>query len=209
VSVAASHKLKLGVLASHTGTTLQAILDAVASGELDVELAVVISNNSQSGALERAKRAGVETLHLSSATHPGDGNLDLAVRDALASRGVQVVFLAGYMKKLGAKTLESFRNRILNTHPALLPKFGGQGMYGEHVHEAVLRAKEPTSGATVHLVTAEYDTGPNVAQASVEVRAEDSVDTLAARVQAAERVLVVTVLQRIARRELDLDRVGN
>jgi phosphoribosylglycinamide formyltransferase 1 len=198
-------KLRISVLASHGGTTLQAIIDAIAEGRLDAELAVVISNNSGSGAMQRADRAAIPTLHLSSATHPGDA-LDIALRDALLERHTDVVFLAGYMKKLGPLTLGQFESRILNTHPALLPRFGGHGMYGSHVHRAVLDAKERVSGATVHLVTAEYDTGPVIANTEVEVRADDTVETLAERVQAAERALVVDVLGRVSRGEIVLTR---
>lgn len=204
VATKRGQRLRIGVLASHTGTTLQAIIDAIVARRLDAELCLVISNNSQSGALQRAARAGVRTLHLSSATHPDEPELDRAIRDALVARDADLVFLAGYMKKLGPIVLGHFESRILNTHPALLPKFGGHGMYGSHVHRAVLEAKERVSGASVHLVTSEYDTGPVVAQAQVEVHEADTVETLAERVQAAERQLVVEVLNQVARGELQL-----
>jgi phosphoribosylglycinamide formyltransferase-1 len=194
----------LGVLASHSGTTLQAILDAVASGALPLRVGVVISNNSGSGALERARRAGVPTLHLSSATHPDAAGLDRAIADALTDAGAHTVFLAGYMKRLGAMTLGRYQGRILNTHPALLPRFGGQGMYGDRVHGAVLARGERVTGATVHLVDAEYDTGEALEQVEVPVEAGDTVQSLAARVQRSERALVVSVLTRIARGDIVL-----
>ena len=127
------NKLALGVLASHGGTNLQAIIDSCLSGAIDAEVRVVISNNSRSLALERARRADIPTAHLSGATHPD--SLDEAIAETLRRHDVEVVALAGYMKMLGPRTLAAYRNRILNVHPALLPKFGGQGMYGERVHE--------------------------------------------------------------------------
>jgi phosphoribosylglycinamide formyltransferase 1 len=190
--------LNIGVLASHEGTTLQAVLDACANGSLKARVVLVISNNSGSGALRRAAAAGVATAHLSSTAHPDPAELDGAIRDALVQAGVQIVFLAGYMKRLGPQVLSAFAGRILNTHPALLPKFGGEGMFGMNVHRAVLAAGERESGPTVHLVDGDYDTGAVVEQRRVPVEPGDTPETLAARVQACERVLVVDVLQELA-----------
>jgi phosphoribosylglycinamide formyltransferase-1 len=191
--------MRLGVLASHEGTTLQAILDASADGRLPARVALVVSNNGAAGALRRARDAGVATAHLSSVTHPDPDALDAAITQALADARVDVVFLAGYMKKLGPRMLAAYAGRILNTHPALLPKFGGRGMYGNRVHEAVLAAGETESGASIHLVDAEYDTGAVVAQCRVPVHAGDTVTDLAARVQAGERELIIETLAKMAR----------
>ena len=188
----------IGVLASGEGTTLQAVIDACAQGQLEASVGLVISNNSGAGALRRAAAAGIATRHLSAKTHPEPTALDESVRASLVEARVDVVLLAGFMKKLGPRTLDAFRGRMLNTHPALLPKFGGPGMYGEHVHRAVIASGERMSGATVHLVVAEYDAGRVIAQRVVDVLADDSLETLAQRVQAAERVLVVDVLRNIA-----------
>jgi phosphoribosylglycinamide formyltransferase-1 len=188
---------RLAVLASHEGTTLQAVLDACANPAFPWEVVLVISNNADSGALRRARTAGVPAGHLSSRTHEAPEALDRAMCQALCDARAELVLLAGYMKKLGPVTLGAFRDRIVNTHPALLPKFGGQGMYGLHVHRAVLAARERTTGASVHLVDAGYDTGPVVAQVEVPVEPADTAESLAARVQARERELVVEVLARI------------
>ena len=134
--------LRLGILASHAGTTMQAIIDAREEGRLQAEVRVVIGNNSRSGALERARTHGIPAYHLSGVTHPDPGDLDEAVLELLTGHGVNIVALAGYMKRLGPLVLSHFRGRLINTHPALLPKFGGQGMYGDRVHEAVLTAGE-------------------------------------------------------------------
>lgn len=197
-------RLQLGFLASHGGTNLQAILDACAAGRLHAEPRVIISNNSASGALARARRAGVPAVHLSSRTHPDPEDLDRAICGALADNESKVVCLCGYMKRLGPRTLSAFQGRILNIHPALLPKFGGKGFYGEAVHGAVLAAGELESGATVHLVDAEYDTGPIVAQKTVPVLAEDTPEDLAARVLTQEHLLYAETLQRIAAGEIEL-----
>jgi len=191
--------LRIGVLASGEGTTLQAVLDASRAGDLGAEVAIVISNNSTAGALRRANASGVLTRHFSSKTHPDPSELDQSICAALADARVGLVLLAGFMKKLGPQTLQAFARRIINTHPALLPKFGGHGMYGMNVHRAVVAAGERQSGATVHVVEPEYDTGPIIAQCVVDVIEGDSPEQLAERVQAGERVLLVDVIRDIAR----------
>jgi phosphoribosylglycinamide formyltransferase 1 len=197
-------KLRLGILASHGGSNAQAIIDACRSGRLDAEPRVLISNNSDSLALERARRAGIATRHLSSRTHPDAAALDAVTLETLVAHDVNLVVLAGYMKKLGPRTLAHFRGRIVNIHPALLPKFGGQGMYGMRVHQAVIAAGEKTSGATIHLVDENYDTGPILAQREVPVEPGDTAETLAARVLQAEHQLYVDALARIASGDLKL-----
>jgi phosphoribosylglycinamide formyltransferase-1 len=196
--------LRLAVLASGAGTTLQAVIDAAESGELDARVVVVISNNSGSGAIERAKRHGIPVRHLSASTHPDPVKLDGAIAKAIADHRPDLVLLAGYMKKLGAHALRAYRGRIVNTHPALLPRHGGRGLYGKHVHEAVIAAGERTTGVSVHLVDEGYDTGPVIAQCEVPVEKHDDAATLAARVQAAERRFLVEVLQDIADRTIAL-----
>lgn len=196
--------MNIAIFASHFGSTLQAILDASKSGELGATPSLVISNNSTSEALNRAKRAGVAALHLSSTTHPNAGDLDAEIVRSLAEHGIDVVVLAGYMKKLGPSVVATYSGRILNTHPALLPKFGGLGMYGARVHEAVLQAKESESGATIHWVDEEYDRGGVIAQVRVPVLASDDVAALGSRVQAAEKQLLVQTLNRLARGDIEL-----
>jgi len=124
-------ELNLGFIASHNGTNMQAIIDACSQGRLDAVPCAVISNNSKSGALERARNEGIPYYHLSGKTHPDPRELDKAIIEAFLKHKVNLVILAGYMKKLGPHTLTAYRNRILNIHPALLPKFGGKGMYGD------------------------------------------------------------------------------
>lgn len=196
--------MNIAIFASHFGSTLQAILDAAKSGELRATPRLVISNNSTSEALNRAQRAGVAARHLSALTHAKPGELEAEILRALSEHSIDVVVLAGYMKKLGSKVVSAYAGRILNTHPALLPKFGGQGMYGDRVHAAVLAANETESGATVHWVDEEYDRGGVVAQAKVPVLPSDDVAALASRVQAAEKALLVRTLNQLAQGEIKL-----
>ncbi|HTY93172.1 MAG TPA: phosphoribosylglycinamide formyltransferase [Steroidobacteraceae bacterium] len=190
--------MNIAVLASGEGTTLQAVLDACAAGRLPARVGVVISNNGDAGALRRARAAGVPARHLSAATAGGGAQLDRALLATLREFSTDLVLLAGYLKRLGPVTLAGFAGRIINTHPALLPEFGGPGMYGLNVHRAVLAAGRPVSGATVHWVDADYDTGAVIAQVRVPVNPGDSEQSLAARVQSAERRLVVEVLAAAA-----------
>ena len=197
-------KLRLGLLASHGGSNVQAIIDACGAGELLAEPRVVISNNSGSEVLRRAAREGVPGFHLSSRTHPRPDDLDAAIEGVLADHGVEIVVLGGYMKKLGPKVLGRYRGRVLNVHPALLPAYGGQGMYGERVHAAVLAAGERVTGVTVHLVDEEYDQGPVVAQAEVPVLDGDTIESLRLRVLEREHELYPQTLQKIAAGEIVL-----
>ena len=190
--------MKIAVLASGEGTTLQAVLDACSSGRLPARVAVVVSNNAAAGALRRARSAGVPARHLSAASAGGPGAQDQALSKTLVEFATDLVLLAGYMKRLGPSTLAAFAGRILNPHPALLPQFGGQGMYGLNVHRAVLAAGLKVSGASVHWVDENYDTGAVIAQVRVPVEPGDSAQSLAARVQAAERELVIEVLAAAA-----------
>lgn len=200
--------MNIGVLASHEGTTLQGVLDACAEGRIAGRVAVVVSNNSGSGAFRRARQAGVAAAHLSSTTHAEPATLDSAIRDVLRTAAVDVVLLAGYMKKLGPMTVEAFKGRILNTHPALLPKFGGQGMYGDRVFEAVIDAGETESGVSIHVVDADIDTGRVVRQCTVPVFPDDSSETLKTRVRNREREFVVETLAGIAQGTVTLDEAG-
>lgn len=197
--------IRLGFIASHRGSNMQAIVDACNEGRLDAIPAVVISNNSGSQALQRARADSIPAYHVSAQTHPGPGGEDQAILEILQRHEVDLVILAGYMKKIGAKTMQRYRNRILNIHPALLPKYGGQGMYGSRVHEAVVAAGDPVTGASVHLADEEYDHGPVVAQLRVAVQPGDTPETLAERVLEVEHELYVDTVARIASGEIDLD----
>jgi phosphoribosylglycinamide formyltransferase-1 len=186
--------LKIAILASHEGTTAQAVMDACASDNIHGHVAVVISNNREAAVLRRAELANVPRAHLSGKTHPDPAALDHAILRTCSDAQADVVVLAGYMKRLASKMLNAYTGRIINTHPALLPAYGGQGMYGDRVHAAVLAAAERRSGASVHLVTQNYDEGPLLAQIEVPVLPDDDVASLRSRVRKAERQALLQVL---------------
>ncbi|MSO98203.1 MAG: phosphoribosylglycinamide formyltransferase [Rhodospirillaceae bacterium] len=198
---------RLAFLASHNGTNMRAIVAACRMGRLNAEPALLISNNRDCGAIAWADLQDIPWQHLSATKLGSEAAVDDAMARELKAANVDLIVLAGYMRKLGPKTLAAFSKRILNVHPALLPKFGGQGMYGKHVHEAVLKSGDKTTGVTIHIVDGEYDHGPIVAQAEVPVAVGDSPDTLAARVQAKEQELYPQVLKKIFSGEIDLDKL--
>ena len=170
-------------------------MDACAAGELDAEVVLVISNNSKSGALRRAREAGIEAVHISGKTHPGREDEEICAR--LRELHADWVLLLGYMKKIGDLTLEYFSSRIVNTHPALLPKFGGQNFYGTAVHEEVLKAGETKTGITVHYVSEEYDSGEIVLQREVPVFPTDTPSSLEHRVKHAEKHALVEAIRSL------------
>jgi len=184
--------MRVGVLASGGGTNLQALLDACRD-DAPARVAVVISNKPDAGALERARAAGVSAEVL---RNPADGT---ELMGLLEAHGVELVVLAGYLKLIPGEVVAAYAGRMVNIHPALLPSFGGKGMYGARVHQAVLASGATVSGPTVHLVTAEYDRGPIVAQWPVPVRNHDTPETLAARVLAVEHRLLPAVVLAAAR----------
>ena len=195
----------LGVLASGGGTNFQAILDRCVSGDIPARVSVLIGNNSTSGAMERARQAGIPAFHRSGWTHPEPGALDREIAGIFEAHGVNLVVLAGYMKKLGPIVLKRYPNRILNIHPALLPSFGGEGMYGLRVHQTVIQSGVRVTGVTVHLVDGEYDCGPIVAQETVEVDFDDTPESLAAKVLEVEHRLYGDVVRLFAQGRVAVD----
>ncbi|MDP1737732.1 MAG: phosphoribosylglycinamide formyltransferase [Caulobacter sp.] len=192
--------LKIGFLASHSGSSMRAIIDAIRAGALDAQALLLASNNGDSAALTWAREHGLAARHISGRTEGSPQAADLAIAEAMTVAGVELLVLSGYLRPVGPVTLERYRGRILNIHPALLPKYGGQGMYGRHIHEAVLTHGDAETGATIHVVDGEYDHGPVVAQRRVPVLPGDTPETLAARVMAVEPDLFVETLRDIAAR---------
>lgn len=189
----------LGILASHRGTNLGAIVSACKAGRIAATPSIAISNNSDAVALSRAREAGIATAHLSSRTHPDPAALDEAILNTLLAHDVDFVVTAGYMKKLGPLTLAAFKGRIVNVHPALLPRHGGKGMYGLKVHEAVLQSGDTETGITIHYVDGDYDTGPIIAQKKIAVLPGDTPESLAKRVLAEEHELLIETLAGLLR----------
>ncbi len=197
-------KVKLVFLASGRGSNMLAMIDNCKAGKLDAEPVVVISNNAEAGVLEYAREAGIPAFHLSSKTHEDESVLDQEITNILKSHEVDWVILAGYMKKIGPRLLGEFQGKIFNIHPSLLPRHGGQGMYGVHVHEAVLASGESETGVTIHMVDGEYDQGRILAQEKVFVEADDTPESLAARVLKVEHELYSETLQGIIEGRISL-----
>ena len=183
---------------------MQAVLDAIQEGVLKAEPCVLISNNSKSKAIERAISFDIPYRHISQITHPDPDIHDSIILEILKAHKVEFVLLLGYMKKLGPKTLNEYRGKIINIHPSLLPKYGGVGMYGRYVHEAVLANKETQTGVTIHLVDEEYDKGSIINQCVVPVHRDDTVDSLGERVLNKEHEFLVETLVKISLGEISL-----
>lgn len=193
--------MRIAVFASHNGSDLQAVIDGCKSGAIPAEVCVVISNNSSSFAMERARREGIPAKHISGKTHPDEADFAAAVLATLKEAEADMVMLCGYMKKMPEAVIDAYEGRIYNIHPALLPKHGGPDMYGIHVHEAVIREGDKESGVTIHRVSNVIDGGEIVAQATVPVLEGDTPEVLAARVLEREHTFLVEVLSDICRKE--------
>ena len=186
----------LAVLASGAGSNLRALGSRIENGDLpEARIAIVVSNRSTSGALDYARTHGIPAYHISERTDPG--NIAGRLTALFTDHGVDLIVLAGYLRKLPATVLERYRDRALNIHPALLPAYGGDGMYGAAVHRAVLDAREPISGASVHLVSEEYDEGPVLSRRTVPVLPDDDAASLATRVLAAKHDLYWRVVRAV------------
>jgi phosphoribosylglycinamide formyltransferase-1 len=194
--------LSLGFLASNNGTAMRAIVAAIERAEIRARPALVVSNKEDSPALAFARQKAIANAWIPTRDDPERADRRLA--EALTRAAVDLVILSGYLRKLGPATLAEFDGRILNVHPALLPKFGGKGMYGARVHEAVLAQGETQTGATIHLVDAEYDHGRTIAQSRIAIEPGDGVQEIQAKVMKAESSLFVETVRRIADGELKL-----
>jgi phosphoribosylglycinamide formyltransferase 1 len=183
---------RLGVLVSGRGSNLQALIDAIADGRLDASIAIVISNVAGAGGLERARQAGIQTAVLDHRGWPSRDLYDRALVEELRSRDVDVVCLAGFMRRIGPAFIDAYPNAIVNIHPSLLPAFPGL-----HAQRQALAHGVRVSGVTVHLVTAELDAGPIVVQRAVPVLEDDTEDTLAARILAEEHKAFPEAVQRL------------
>jgi formyltetrahydrofolate-dependent phosphoribosylglycinamide formyltransferase len=197
--------MNIAVFASGRGSNFQAILKAIDDGRLPARVTLLVSNNSNAGALELARSRNIPALHLNQKQFSSEQLYEEQLLDLLARHGVELIVLAGYMKRIPGSVINRFRNRILNIHPALLPMFGGAGMYGTHVHEAVLASGATISGATVHIVDEEYDKGPIVMQKTVEVLSDDTPETLAARVLSVEHEIFPKAIAAFAAKRVRIE----
>jgi phosphoribosylglycinamide formyltransferase 1 len=188
--------LNIGFLASGNGSSARAVAAAIGAGELAAEARLLVSNNRSAPALAFAEESGIPALNIATQADPDAADARLA--EAMASHGVELIVLSGYLRQLGPKTLSRYAGRILNIHPGPLPQFGGHGMYGRRVHEAVIAAGVAESGICIHLVDEEYDRGPVIARMSVSVEPGETAESLESRVTGLEPAFFVETLCRIA-----------
>ncbi|MFA6468499.1 MAG: phosphoribosylglycinamide formyltransferase [Bacteroidota bacterium] len=187
--------LNIAVFASGRGSNFEALYRAIIDQHILAKIVVVISNNSASGALTLAQSFGIPAYHLSQRQFQDPKMYQQKTLETLRAFGTNFIVLAGYMKKLDSEIIREFPNRIINIHPALLPKYGGKGMFGMNVHSAVINAGERESGATVHFVNEAYDEGNIIAQQTVPVDANDTPETLAAKVLQVEHRLLPSIVK--------------
>lgn len=204
-------ELNLGFFASHNGSNVSAILNNIRSGYLKATPKVVISNNFDSNVIKTANNFNIPGFIINNKTietyvsRYGCSDKNEVILEILKKNEVNLIILAGYMQKIDEKVIEAYNNRILNIHPALLPKYGGKGMYGMNVHEEVIKSLDKESGATVHLVDKEYDKGRILGQAKVPRYEKDTAESLASRVLRFEHALYSQVLKDIQVGIIDLD----
>lgn len=182
------------VFASGGGTTLQAIINAIENKELEnCKINLVISNVADCGALERAENSKIPTYVIK---NKSEEEVDLELENLLENYDIDLIVLAGYLRKIGPRLVNKYK--IINTHPSLIPKFCGKGMYGMKVHKAVVEAKEKITGATVHYVNNNYDEGDIISQTTVEVLPEDTADDVSEKVKAAEKIQLIKIIKDLS-----------
>lgn len=196
--------LKLAVLASGRGSNFQAILNNIQQKKLDASVEIVISNNSKAGVLEIARENGIPAMRISQRQFDTPDEFNAKLLAVLSEHGANFIVLAGYMKLLDPKIIRAYRDRILNIHPALLPSFGGKGMYGIHVHEAVLEFGCKVTGVTVHIVDEKYDCGLPIIQKCVPVLSDDTPEILAKRVLKVEHQAFSEALRLFAEDRVEI-----
>ncbi len=190
--------LNIAVFASGRGSNFEALQRIISEKNIPAAIVTVISNNSSSGVLALARSFDIPAFHISQRQFTDEGSFRKKILETLSTFGVNFIVLAGYMKKLDAEIIRAYPQRIINIHPALLPKFGGAGMYGMNVHAAVIAAGEKESGATVHYVNEQYDDGGIIAQERVTIDSTDTAESLAAKVLTIEHRLLPEVVRQFS-----------
>lgn len=200
--------LKLAVMVSGSGSNLQAIIDRFHREDKDtrtVSVVLVISDREGAYGLERARNAGIDTIVIAPSDYSGSDAFGEKLIETYKRYEIEYIVLAGYLKMIPANVVKCYRNRIINIHPALLPLFGGKGMYGIQVHRAVLESGMKVSGATIHFVDEIYDHGPIIAQRTVPVYSDDTPESLAARVLEVEHRLLPDAIELIASESVSIE----
>ena len=195
---------RLVVLASGTGILFSSIVQACKNNILKAKVISLISNNKKSSVLQKAKKEKISSKVLDPKDFSSFKEWDAHLCSYLKTQKPDLILLAGFVKKIGPEVLTSFKGRILNIHPSLLPRHGGQGMYGIHVHRSVLESGDKTTGISIHLVSEEYDTGALIAQKEIPVSPDDDPESLQEKVKKIEAIFYVSVLQKIIEGKINL-----
>ena len=202
----AVERLHISVFASGRGSNFQALLQAIEEKKIpNADIVLVLSNNSDAGALEVARAHNIPAVHLSQKQFATEAEFNRKLLQTLEDHHANFIALAGYMKRIDPALIQRYRNRMINIHPALLPAFGGKGMYGLHVHEAVIASGTKITGATVHIVDEKYDHGPIVLQSTVGVEDRDTPETLASRVLEVEHQLYPEAVRLFAEGKINVN----
>jgi phosphoribosylglycinamide formyltransferase-1 len=196
--------IRIAVLASGSGSNMQAIVDACNDGILKslAEVVLIVSNNANAFVLERAKKENIKSVCIERKNFKDEETFNKAILEKLKGVKIDIVCLAGYMRIIGRNILKVYDNKVLNIHPAILPKFGGKGMYGHFVHEAVVKSGEKKSGATVHFANEEYDSGKIILQKEVEVFEKDTTEDVARRVLEVEHQIYPKAIKKVIEENL-------
>ena len=196
-TIMTTQKIRIAVFCSGSGSNFKALFKAIKNKQLPAEIVLCLSNRAQCGAMDFAEQNGITTLHITEKQFASFDEFSEAMVERLKEHQIDIILLAGYMRKVPDAVVAAYPEKMLNIHPALLPKFGGEGMYGIHVHTAVLDAGETETGATVHFVNEEYDKGRILLQRTVPVLPDDTPETLAARVLKCEHRLYPEALEKL------------
>ena len=189
-------KKRIGILSSHNGSGFDTLQKACENKELDAQIVLVISNNTEAKVLKKASNKNIPNFIVNAKKYPEE-NLDEKITKLMSEFKVDYIFLSGFMKKIEKNLVSTFENKIVNSHPALLPKFGGKGMYGINVHKAVIQAKQKESGCTIHFVNENYDEGEFILQNSIKLEENESVESLEEKIKTLESKSIVEAFKKL------------
>lgn len=190
---------KIGILASHNGSGFETINKACNDKVLDAKVVCIITNNSKAGIIKKANDENVPSFIVNAKKYPHE-NLDEKIAKLFIEHECDYIFCSGYMKMITSGILDHFKNRVINTHPAILPsKYGGKGMYGRFVHEAIIKNKEKQSGVTIHFVNEVYDDGEIILTRSLNINENETVETLESRIKSLESLAIVEAFEKLLR----------
>jgi len=189
--------IKIGILASHNGSGFETLQKAIENKRINAQIVVVISNNSDAGVLQKAEKYDIPNFIINDKRYPGQ-DIDDKITRLLLEFGCDYIFLSGYMKKIESKLIAAYNEKIVNTHPALLPsKYGGKGMYGRNVHEAIIKNGEKKSGVTIHFVNEVYDDGEIILTKELQVENNETVDSLESKIKELENEAIVEAFEKL------------